>query len=252
MSITKLDLVKAPAINTANGNRQILLCSHGIYGGPGVVECHAETLNARLAKADVDVCCLLGSPNIAEILPTRTGELTIVPVLMADGFTMNKLRETVAELAVDTKATVTITPPIGAMPELTELLINVSLESCKQRGWLPAATNILLAAHGSKRVSTTSKTTLFHLDRIRRQNHFAEVEAAFLDQEPFIADKLAAWRQSNSILVGLFNDAGPHGKDDLQDLANQHNGAVEFTGPIGIHVDYANLIGDLIQSISSD
>lgn len=248
MSITKPDLAKAPAINATTGNRQILLCSHGIYGGPGVAECHAEILNAGLLETDVDVCCLLGSPNIADTLPARTGELTIVPVLMADGFTMNKLRETVAELAVDTQAIVTITPPVGAMPELTALLINVGLENCEQRGWQPVETNILLAAHGSKRVATTSATTLFHLDRIRRQNQFAEVEAAFLDQDPFIADKLAAWQGSNTIMIGLFNDAGPHGKDDLQELADQHSDKVQYTGPVGIREDYADLIAGLIQS----
>jgi sirohydrochlorin ferrochelatase len=228
-----------------------LLCSHGIYGGPGVSLHHAELLHDRLPKADIDICCLLGSPNIADALPQKSGDLTIIPVLMADGFTMNKLRETVAELRPETDANITITSPIGAMPDLTDLLVEVALASCLNRGWKPEDTNFLLAAHGSKRIATTSATTLYHLERIEQQGLFAGVEAAFLDQKPYIDEKLATWHRSNTVMVGLFTDAGPHGKDDLQDLANKHGKKVEYTGPIGTHQGYADLIASLIETTPS-
>lgn len=52
-------------------------------------------------------------------------------------------------------------------------------------------TTLVLAAHGSTRKSSSSRTAYLHAERIRKRNIFAEVREAFLKQDPVLEDVLA-------------------------------------------------------------
>jgi sirohydrochlorin ferrochelatase len=208
------------------GDGSLLLVTHGIEGRPGVAALHAEALRAQ-GQADVRVACIKGEPGLDEALDHARAPITVVPLLMADGFIMRLLRDRLAR-----RPGVALRRPVGTDPRLAELVAARAMHACAERGWCPEATILLLIGHGTPQHPGSEAATRQHAAALRATASFAEVRTAYLDQSSFLAETAAALDRP-CVAVGLFVDEGPHGRDDV--LAGLATATVPttYSGAIG-------------------
>ena len=119
----------------------------------------------------------------------------------------------------------------------------------------PAATAVLLIAHGSRNIEANADTH-FLAEQIRKQGRFAHVAEAFLEQaEPDIetaAAQCVAGGAKRVVLLPHFLSAGVHVKRDLTTF--QKRLAERFAGvdfvlaePIGQHPLLLGILEDRIR-----
>jgi sirohydrochlorin cobaltochelatase len=205
----------------------LLLVTHGIEGRPGVALAHAEALRAREPAADVRVACLKGEPDLDSALAGARTPVTVVPLLMADGFIMRLLRSRLVA-----KNGIALRPPVGTDPRLTALIMAKARHACAERGWLPARTTLLLIGHGTPQHAGSEAATTRHAETLAVPGIFADVRTAYLDQASFLAAAAAALDRP-CVAVGLFVDDGPHGRDDVLEGLAAAAAPVAYTGAIG-------------------
>ncbi|MBT5413271.1 MAG: hypothetical protein HOK81_01590, partial [Rhodospirillaceae bacterium] len=152
----------------------LILVGHGAGGRAAIVERHARTIRRGGTFAAVRTCSLQDGDGLDRTLAGARGENAyILPVLMADGFTMRILSARIAEHA----AGAVLCRPVGTLPGLADLLAEQALRTAAERGWSPAETAVLVAAHGTARNPGSARIAEAHAERIRRSGRFAAVEA---------------------------------------------------------------------------
>jgi sirohydrochlorin cobaltochelatase len=210
----------------------LVLCSHGVGGGPGVAADHAERLRKAGGFAEVAAACLNGTPALHSVIDaTATPDIVVVPFLMAAGRTFTRILPERLSGARRWDA-VRISAPVGTHPDIVPLVVALANEAMARRGWPAAETLLVLAAHGTLRDPASAQAARNHAAAIAASGRFAGVEAGFLDEPPSLADLLAAREAAYAVGVGLFADAGPHGAGDASTpfAADQ---SAEYAGPIG-------------------
>ncbi|MEX2296994.1 MAG: CbiX/SirB N-terminal domain-containing protein [Dongiaceae bacterium] len=210
----------------------LVLCSHGIAGGPGAADGHVQRLRAAGAFAEIAAACLNGSPALAATVDATTAaRIVLVPFLMAAGRAFNLvLPERLA--AARRRDAVRLAAPVGTHPDIALLAAAVAEEALARRGWPSDETLLLLVAHGTTRDPQSGVAARDHARTIGAAGRFASVEAGFLDEPPAIADLLAGRRVAHAVGIGLFADAGPHGSDDAAAPFAADPAAV-YAGPLG-------------------
>ncbi|WP_415237354.1 CbiX/SirB N-terminal domain-containing protein [Sneathiella sp.] len=213
---------------------------------------HAETLRAKGHFSDVMTYFLSdGAP-----LPQRPeGDFFIVPFFMSDGyFSGPRIRQLFGmrhNQMQDERGLVMLCPPVGMLPQMSDLLLKVAREVCEKHSIQEAQADIVIAAHGSSKSPASRQATLLHADALRHTDRFADVREVFLEEEPFVSD----WAQKRSepsrltIVLGLFAAEGPHSMEDVPKALKE--GAVArgvdesewiYTGPVGLQADMVRLV----------
>jgi hypothetical protein len=223
---------------TGSGAGSLLLVTHGVEGRPGVALAHAEALRARAPVADVRVACLRGEPGLDEALAGARCPVTVVPLLMADGFIMRLLRRRLAG-----RTGITLRAPVGVDSRLAALVRRKALAACAERRWLPEESILLLVGHGTPQHPGSAAATARHAATVAAASTFAEVRTAYLDQPSFLAAAAAALDRPCAA-VGLFVDDGPHGHDDVLEGLARAGVPVAYTGAIGADPAILELIAD--------
>jgi sirohydrochlorin ferrochelatase len=211
-------------LSAAGGS--LLLVTHGIEGRPGVAAVHAEALRAQ-GQGDVRVACIKGEPGLDQVLNDASTPITVVPLLMADGFIMRLLRDRLAR-----RPGVALRRPVGTDPRLAALVRRKALAACAEQGWRPEATILLLIGHGTPQHPGSEAATRQHAAALSATTSFAEVRTAYLDQSSFLADTAAALDRP-CVAVGLFVDDGPHGRDDVLEGLAAATVPTTYSGAIG-------------------
>lgn len=207
---------------------------------------HASRVAAGGRFADVRAACLKGRPELGSVVADLVGQDVIVaPLLMADGYTLKAMRRQLDPVS-GTLRSLTIAPPLGVHPKLAELIIGTAKDSCCKRGWPLNQTDLLIAAHGTRRDPNSGRSAFDHVGTIRAQNTFAAVRTGFLDQNPSLADVIAASRARHHVAVGLFIDGGEHGEEDIPEILNHVDPETVYTGPIGADASVTDLLLDQI------
>jgi sirohydrochlorin ferrochelatase len=212
---------------TTAGGGSLVLVTHGIEGRPGVAAIHATTLRARGLAREIRVACLKGEPGLDETLSGARAPITVVPLLMADGFIMRLLRDRLAGCPG-----IVLRPPIGVDPRLASLIAAKAARACAERGWSPGTTTFLLIGHGTPQHPGSAAATRRHATVLAAATGFAEVRTAYLDQPSFLAEAAASLDRP-CVAVGLFVDDGPHGRDDVLEGLAAAAVPVVYTGAIG-------------------
>lgn len=258
MSSTKSTDPKAPATNTGSKGLSVILCAHGGASGGGAAGCGAAEQHAgRLRETGrferVVACCLHGMPNLAmAFVLARAPAVTVVPMLMADGYTSRTvLPEAVADVAPD-GVKVRITPPLGTSPGVGDLIARRALLACLDRGWQPAQTGLLVAGHGTTRDVRSGETVEATAARLRDGGAFGDVRSGFLEQAPLLADVLAELQPSPCVVAGYFADAGAHAVQDLPALIAANHADAVYLGPVGVDPEIVDVIVEQLQGDPSD
>jgi sirohydrochlorin ferrochelatase len=110
----------------------------------------------------------------------------------------------------------------------------------------PGRCGLLLVGHGYAKSAASRDAARFHTEPLAATGRFRWVDAAFLEEEPTIPDRLAA-RMGDVVAVGFFAAPGGHAAEDVPEAlaADPRRGErrVLYTGAIGADPAMAGLIG---------
>lgn len=230
-------------IGVHGSGKGLILCAHGVKGGPGIAERHALQIFARGDFKGVKACCLKGTPDLGDAVMGLAGlEITVVPYLMAEGFTAARMPG-----GGDDRrgARIRVTQPVGGHPSLTRILERMCKTAAIERGWIPEQIAVVILAHGTTKDENSGETARMHAARLDGIGGFAEVSVGFLEEEPNAADALAATAPRNVVAVGLFADAGSHGEDDARRLTAEAGERAAYAGAVGTDPEIVEVILEL-------
>ena len=217
----------------------LILATHGISDGPGAAAAHAQAIRDRGGWAQVRVGCLKAAPSLAEAMAGAPGPVTVVPLLMSEGFIHGVLRRRLGELAPG--GGWRLTAPVGMSPSLAGLVLSRALAGCRERGWPPSATALLLIGHGTPRNRASAAHTRSMAESLR-DRCFAAVGHALLEEPPLPGVAAEALPGDRVMAVGLFLENGPHGDTDVRAALAGVAKSLAYAGAIGADAGLVPLI----------
>jgi sirohydrochlorin cobaltochelatase len=227
------------AIGPARAGPALVLCAHGARGVAGTASRHAGVLRRTGAFDRVEACALFGEPRLeAALSPLRASPVTVVPFMLAEGWTLSALAERLRRCRPDAR----LCPPLGAHEAIADILLARALRGCRARGCPPAETALLLVGHGTTRHPASGATARRHAAAIAARGPFAEVATAFLDEAPSVAEAVAGLEAPRIAAVGFLTDVGSHGAGDVPRLLRETGRTGVYLGPIGPDPALAPLI----------
>lgn len=246
MSGTRSAATKAPVTRGPLLARQrdpvLVIAVHGIRGQAGGAVDHAKRVAATGRFKDVRVACLKGTPELGEVVTDLAGrDVVLAPLLMAEGYTLKAMQRRLSSIE-PTLGSLRVAAPLGAHPALADLIIDTAADACRERGWPLGRTDLLIAAHGTRRDPSSGKSAFDHVETIEERATFAAVRTGFLDQSPTLADVVAASRACHHVVVGLFIDRGEHGEEDIPAILETADPTANYTGPLGVDPRITDLL----------
>ena len=233
--------MSAGALAAAEPAPALVLCAHGTRGAAGAVRAHAHTLAARGVFPEVHGGALYGTPRVDCVLcGLGPRPVTLVPFMMAAGYTLNTLHQRVR--AHPYGAHVHITDPVGIRPEITPMIAEMGVATARAQGWRAGEVALLIVGHGTRKHARSGETARRAATTIDLDGRFAEVATAFLDEPPSVGEAVAALRAPACVAVGFFTDAGDHGQDDVPELLAETGAATAYAGPVGPDARMADVI----------
>jgi sirohydrochlorin ferrochelatase len=217
----------------------LILATHGIDGGPGAAADHARAIRGRDGWSEVTVGCLRAEPSLAAALSGAVPPVTVVPLLMAEGYIYRIIRRRLEELSP--RGRWRLAAPVGSSTGLAGLILRRAEAMRRQRGWAMSRTSLLLIGHGTPRLAASAEHACT-LARSLATCGYAEVGFALLEEPPLPAAAAQALRGDNVVAVGLFLDNGPHGDADVRAALTPVEKWVAYTGAIGTDPSFASLI----------
>ena len=228
----------------------LLLIGHGStrYSDAGsVIERHAASLRALGHFDQVEVALLNGAPKVAAALMRIAAPVVrVVPFFMEDGYFT---RVVIPRTIPDDSARVRLYPPIGVHAAMSEIIERQALTACAARGVEPDRAAVVLVGHGSAKAPGRALALHRHAACVASRGVFARVEAACLEEIPFVADQLGGLRGYPVVVIGFFANQGGHVRDDVPGLIAAEQAArsepgteVRFHGSVTDHPGVIRII----------
>ncbi len=228
--------------------RPVLIVAHGQPSDPMPAAEEIAQLAQRVAA------CLpgrsVGSATLAQpgaiVAQIRSlGQAGLVyPLFMAGGwFTRVLLPSRMAEAgAVGWQ----VLEPLGCDPALHRLAVQIIEEAVMSGGLSARETKVLLAAHGSFKSAVPSDIARHLASLIRSATQAGLVEAAFIDQDPQLAQ--AVGFGVNSVCLPFFAASGGHVATDIPAALAAAGFAGRLLPPIGTDARVPALIARAIEA----
>ncbi|MGD9786145.1 MAG: CbiX/SirB N-terminal domain-containing protein [Hyphomicrobiaceae bacterium] len=241
-----------PARQSANPVA-VVLVAHGERGGAfsnAVLLGHRDRVAARLPGVAVHAGVLSGDPAFEDALAgaaaTGPGPILVYPFFMAAGyFVGTKIPKRIADAGLAGRCR--ILAPLSAAPSLPDLIVREALRCGPELGAPAADCRLVVCGHGSEVSRASAEATCKAVAAIASTAPFASVVPAFLEEEPFLPDVLAADARP-TVVSGFFNGDGLHARDDVPEAIAAASGRTVYTGPIGAVVDVAGIMVDAIEA----
>jgi sirohydrochlorin cobaltochelatase len=109
-------------------------------------------------------------------------------------------------------------PPVGVHDGMAGLIERQALAACDGLGVPSHGAAVLVVGHGSSSEPGRTLALHRHAGRVAGTELFGRVEAACLEEAPFVAEVLAGLRAHPVVVVGFFANEGGHVRDDLPAL----------------------------------
>jgi sirohydrochlorin cobaltochelatase len=199
-------------------NEALLLIGHGSErypDAPDAMHRQADRLREGGHFAAVEVAVLNGAPTVAEALGRIPAPVVrVVPMFMEDGH----FTRFAVPLAVGSGSHIVLCPPIGVHDGMAGIIERQALAGCAALGVSSHEAGVVVVGHGSARAPGRSLALHRHTARVASTGMFARVEAACLEEAPFVADTLASLRAHPVVVIGFFANHGGHVRDDVPGL----------------------------------
>ena len=215
----------------------VLVAAHG-ERTPGAENANArrvaQALSDRGLVAEIGVGFISGTPSIAEALRALTSPRIIVyPLFASSGyFSRDRLVQLLDEGNRQNRELALLTP-LGLDQGMPDFVIARASGTCRDHGFAPKASTIILLAHGSRRNSASREAAEWVARGIQGRSTFGDVRIALLEEHPFLHEA-AEGVVGPLVVVGLFSGEGLHGARDAPRLiAELARSDVAYSGVIG-------------------
>lgn len=242
--------MRSPSDQSGSGTIGIVIVGHGERGGHAdnqVLLMLRERVAAETGVPAVDAGVLNGEPTLNQALGALAqrgvSQILLYPFFMSDGyFVRTALPERIARSGVTLPWR--ILPPLGLDPAMPALIVARAIAEAYAAEWVPLLTRLLIVGHGSSKSRASAEATELVADAVRNSGEFHLVETAFLEEPPFIAERISG-DQRHTVVVGFFSAEGLHARDDIPAaLAGTH---ARYTGPIGADPAIAGIAASAIM-----
>jgi sirohydrochlorin cobaltochelatase len=180
---------------------------------------HAEEIRSRGIFGEVHCCFWKEEPSMTEAdYLIDAGEVYVVPDFISEGYFTQEIipRELRLTGPTTTRAGKTFhyCPPVGIHPSMTDLLLRRARETAPDVD--PGTTTLIITGHGTSLNDNSTKAIHDQVELIARSDAgFAAVRAAFMEQEPFVAQWDSFSPTPNVIVVPFFIADGLHSYQDI-------------------------------------
>ncbi|MBI5321923.1 CbiX/SirB N-terminal domain-containing protein [Bradyrhizobium sp.] len=219
------------------GDTALLIAAHG-ERQPGASNEStlqiARAVAARGIVAEVAAGFINGTPAIGEALDRLKARRVIVyPLFAANGyFTRDRLVGLLDE-ANERGRVIELLPPLGLDRGLPRLIAARAGLLAAANGFAPAAFDIVLLAHGSRRNPASREATEWVAGEVAGLGACRQVKVAFLEEAPSLEEAARAC-PGPTVVVGMFSGEGLHGARDAPRLvAGLGRTDVAYAGVIG-------------------
>jgi sirohydrochlorin cobaltochelatase len=217
---------------------------------------HAESLRAGGHFGQVEVSVLNGSPPVSEaITAIDKPTIRIVPMFMEEGYFSRVVVPQAIAAAVgstshvsaglppmviedesptirvdpeegpepgvagtDRSSRIILCPPIGVHDAMAGVIERQALAACTDLGIHSHTAAVVIIGHGSASEPGQALALHRHASRVASTGLFARVEAACLEELPFVASTFRTLRAHPVIAIGFFANEGGHVRDDVPNL----------------------------------
>lgn len=220
-----------------------MLVTHGIEGGAGVAARYAARLEVDFHLKPTRAACLRGEPSLEAVFDgCGGGPIVVLPLLMAEGYILEWLKRRLDAYAGD----LLMLPPVGADAGLAPILYRMARAEAQAAGWRLAETTLLLIGHGTPKHPASGRTLEAQAVRLRAAGGIAAVESAYLEQEPWLAERAQALAGRPVVACGFFVDAGPHGRSDVEAILGGFP-HIRYAGVVGEQPEVVELLARIAQ-----
>ena len=210
-------------------NSALILVGHGSTVNPessAPTWAHADAIRARHLFGEVRVAFWKEEPSLRQVLYSiESDDVYVVPNFIGNGYFTGKVipRELRLTGAVTRQAvrcgsetrirTVRYCEPVGNHSRMTEVLLHRAREIAPEAP--PDRTCLLIVGHGTELNDNSAAAVKREVERIDSLGCYAEVQAAFMEESPFVADWRTLTAQPNVIVVPFFIADGLHTARDI-------------------------------------
>lgn len=220
---------------------EALIVAHGAPADPAPQEAALHALAAAVAARLPGWRvrgATLAAPGALEAALADLSAPLVFPFFMAEGWFTG--RELPRRLAAAGAGGLTQLRPLGTLPGLVALCAEAAAAGAQAAGFDPAASALLLAAHGSAVSRTSTLTAEATADALRARRLFARVATGYVEEAPFLAD--AARGLHPAVCLPFFALAAGHVTEDVPSALAEAGFAGPLLPPIGAHPGVPGLI----------
>jgi sirohydrochlorin cobaltochelatase len=179
---------------------------------------HADTIRRKGLFAEVLCAFWKEEPSLREVLRmTETEEVYVVPHFISEGYFTQKVipreLELTGPITRRDKQVIKYCEPVGNHPQMTDLLLQRVRQTAPQIA--PEQTSLLIVGHGTGLNENSAVAVKTQVKRIRARRIYAEVGAAYIEEEPLIANWRALTQYPSVVVVPFFISDGLHSYEDI-------------------------------------
>jgi sirohydrochlorin cobaltochelatase len=243
-----------------SANDALLLIGHGSsrYPDAGSAMCRcADQLREAARFKQVEIALLNGPPSVHDALERiEAPVIRVVPFFMEDGyFSRVAVPHALAASGALADRPALLCPPVGIHDGMAGLIERHALAACESRGIPSRTAAVVVVGHGSASAPGQALALHRHTSRVAATELFARVEAACLEEPPFVADALQGLRTHPVVVIGFFANHGGHVRNDVpalvaaeQALRGDPAFAVRFHGSVTDDPPMIDIIIDQAQA----
>ena len=219
----------------------LVLLGHGTdlnANSAAPVQQHAAELRRRRLFAAVHEAFWKQEPQINNVLAgAGRASLIIVPLFISEGYFSQQVIPAALGFSSQPGIPATLAQyretghrwlycrPVGTHPAMTRVLLHRARTIVEQFPFPRAPrlqeTSLFILGHGTERNEHSRQAIEAQVEAIRHQKTYADVHAAFLDEEPGIPSCYARAQTRNLVIVPFFMSDGLHVREDIPVLLGE-------------------------------
>lgn len=198
-----------------------IIVAHGQPSDPEPAEASLArfTTEVNALAADVSVhSATLANPGVLEqVMDSLPRDTVIYPLFMAKGwFVTSALPKRIGD------RNLRILDPLGTDPLLPDLVSDALKSTLKENNWSAAASDLVIAAHGSGRNRNPSTVAKGFAGQLSQRMTFRSIRVGFVEEPPSISDA-ANGASEQSLCLPFFACRGGHVLEDVpEELDKAH------------------------------
>jgi sirohydrochlorin cobaltochelatase len=187
---------------------------------------HADTIRQRGIFAEVLCAFWKEEPSLREIVRmVETEDVYVVPHFISEGYFTQKVipreLELTGPITRQDKHCIKYCEPVGNHPLVTDLLLQRARDIAPEIS--PEQTALLIVGHGTGLNENSAVAAKTQICEIQSRNIYAEVCAAFMEEEPLISHWPELTHQPHVVVVPFFISDGLHSYEDIPILLGIHS-----------------------------